>query len=275
MEHPLLLPPLSMAKARVKHPLLPPPPQSALWDSLFCLSLLSPELCVWNDIYFSLWQHTVTAALTFSQADIPTGMTLMPLGRNQSRFATCLCVATMPVAPLRAPSALLGKWSEHVGPKWIPRREQALSAVILLPIFSFKCSHWHVFFLSFSFLSLLPLPVRGLVSCFSPGCRVLGELGFCELEKERTSVWSALISVEKDLIVPGFWDHYLSFSFIKSVMRKFKIKGFVNWIPVWKGGTYQEVSAEACRWATGNNTRLEHLSSAALTRILCQGMEGR
>lgn len=203
-------------------------------------------------------------------------MTLMPLGRNQSRFATCLCVATMPVAPLRAPSALLGKWSEHVGPKWTPRREQALSAVILLPIFSFKCSHRHGFFLLFfSFLLLLSLSVRGLVSCFSPGCSVLGELGFRELEKERTSVWSTLISVEKDLIVPGFWDHYLSFSFIKSVMRKFKIKGFVNWIPVWKGGTYQEVSAKACRWATGNNTRLEHLPSAALTKILCQGVEGR
>lgn len=194
----------------------------------------------------------------------------MPLGRNQSRFAPCLCVTTMPVAPLRAPSALVGKWSEHVGPKWTPGREQALSTVIVLPISSLKCSCWRRFFLIFffllSFLALLHLPVRGLVSCFSPGGRVLGELGFCELEKECTSVWSALISVEKDLIVPGFWDHYLSFSFIKSVMRKFKIKGFVNWIPVWKGGTYQEVSTEACRWATGNNTRLEHLSLAAFDK---------
>lgn len=112
-----------------------------------------------------------------------------------------------------------------------------------------------------SFLSfILSFPFYPwLVSCFFPGCRVLGELGFCELEKERTSIWSALISVEKDLIGPGFWDHYLSFSFIKSVMRKFKIKGFVNWIPVWKGGTYGEVNAKACRWATGNNTRLELL----------------
>jgi len=122
---------------------------------------------------------------------------------------------------------------------------------------------WFPFFLSFflSFLALLHLPVRGLVSCFLPGGRVLGELGFCKLEKECTSIWSALISVEKDLIAPGFWDHYLSFSFIKSVMRKFKIKGFVNWIPVWKGGTYQEVNTEACRWATGNTTREAFLFS--------------
>lgn len=44
-------------------------------------------------------------------------------------------------------------------------------------------------------------------------------------------------------MAPGFWDHYLSFTFIKSVMRKFKIKGFVNWIPVLKEGTNQEISA--------------------------------
>ena len=93
--------------------------------------------------------------------------------------------------------------------------------------------------------------------CF-PACERVGFLFLPRLQgprgaglswagKERTSVWSAFISVEKDLTVPGFGDHYLSFSFIKSVMRKFKIKGFVNWIPVWKGGTYQEVRAEACR----------------------------
>lgn len=42
---------------------------------------------------------------------------------------------------------------------------------------------------------------------------------------------------------PGFWDHYLSFTFIKSVMRNFKIKGFVNWIAVLKEGTEREGSA--------------------------------
>lgn len=154
----------------------------------------------------------------------------MPLGRNQSRFAPWLRAAALPVAPRRAPRAPLGKWSERVGPKWTPRREQAISTVV--PAFSFKCSHQHIIFLLYSLLS--PLVARGLLSRFSPGCRVLGDLGFRELEKERASVWSALISVEKDLIVLGFWDHYLSFTFIKSVMRKLKIKGFVNWIPVWK-----------------------------------------
>lgn len=90
------------------------------------------------------------------------------------------------------------------------------------------------FFFPFPFSPFFPCLWEGWFPV-SPVCRVLGEQGFHELRKECTSVWSALISVEKDLIVPGFWDHYLSFTFIKSMMRKFKIKGFVNWIPVWKG----------------------------------------
>lgn len=144
-----------MAKAELSlRVLLSAPQKSALWDSLLRRSLLSPLLCVWNDIYFSLWQHTVTAALTFSLADIPTGMTLMPLGRNQSRFAPWLRAAALPVAPRRAPRALLGKWSERVGPKWTPRREQAISTVV--PAFSFKCSHQHIIFLLYSLLSLSP-----------------------------------------------------------------------------------------------------------------------
>lgn len=163
-----------------------------------------------------------------------------------------------------------GEMERARGPQMNSRKRAGIIHSDPATHFQFKVfvltSFFSWFFFLLSFLALLHLPVRALVSCFSPGGRVLGELGFCELEKECTSVWSALISVEKDLIVPGFWDHYLSFSFIKSVMRKFKIKGFVNWIPVWKGGTYQEVSTEACRWATGNNTRLEHLSLAAFDK---------
>lgn len=146
----------------------------------------------------------------------------------------------------RAPSALLGKWSEHVGPSE-PRPERRRSPRPSSCPFSALSVHIHmalfIFISPLPFLSLFPLPVRGLVSCFSPHCWVLGELGFCELEKERTSVWSALISVGKDLMGPGFWDHYLSFTFIKSVMRKFKIKGFVNWIPVLKKNTDEEIRA--------------------------------
>lgn len=162
-------------------------PKSALWDSLFCFSLLSPELCVWNDIYFSLWQHTVTAALTFSRADIPTGMTLMPLGRNQSRFAPCLCVATMPVAPLRAPSALVGKWSEYVGPRWTPGREQALSTAILLPISSLKCSCWcrffPVFFFFFLFLPFFTCLWEGWFPVSPPVAVSLGSWAFVSWKK--------------------------------------------------------------------------------------------
>lgn len=208
----------------------------------FCLSLLSPELCVWNDIYFSLWQHTVTAALTLCRADIPTGLTLMPLGRNQSRFCSMAPCSHGASSASQSPPCPAGEMQRALGPRWAPAAAQALPALILLPLCSFKCSHSHGFtyfyFPPFS-LPFFPCPWEGWFPVSPPAAASLGSW----VSVSWKSVWSALISVEKDLMGPGFWDHYLSFTFIKSVMRKFKIKGFVNWIPVLKEGTDQEISA--------------------------------